>query len=172
VKLCGTCMGTNNYARPSAKVLDFGPSRLVTRNATGLGGTLPWIAPEVITGSRPHTSADVFSFGHVLNFIMSGASPCPGMNAQEITEMARRGETCIAVPRDSCSFEECERLCKVCCTFESAKRPNMIDIHEMLLTWAFKANLAEVGLASPGYVDRGQNGLKPTAAMRGLVLTL
>jgi len=163
---------TSTYARPFAKMLDFGLSQLVTRNATGLGGTLPWMAPEVITGSHPHTSADVFSFGHLLSFIMSGQCPCTGMSAQDITEMAKRGETCITVPSGSCFQEECEHLCKLCCVFEPAKRPNMMDVHERLLTWAFKEDLAEVGLACPGYLEIAQNYVKPTAATRGLVLPL
>jgi serine/threonine protein kinase len=148
------------HARPCAKMLDFGLSRLVTGSANGLGGTLHWMAPEVITGSRPHTSADVFSFGHLVNFIMSGHDPYPGKTATEIRQMACRRETCITVPHGACYDEECKELCEQCCTIEVAKRLNMASAHRIILTWATQNAGVSINSECTPREDSGGEDLK------------
>jgi len=59
---------------PIAKLLDFGLSWLLTRNAKPLGGTLVWMAPEVCARKKGSvdTPSDVFSFGCVMLFCLTG----------------------------------------------------------------------------------------------------
>eukprot|EP00927_Polykrikos_kofoidii_P007720 TRINITY_DN13166_c0_g1_i1.p1 TRINITY_DN13166_c0_g1~~TRINITY_DN13166_c0_g1_i1.p1 ORF type:complete len:601 (+),score=80.55 TRINITY_DN13166_c0_g1_i1:63-1805(+) len=54
------------------KILDFGLSRIVTRHAKALGGSRKWVAPEVLRGGIPSPAADVFAFGKIMMFIMTG----------------------------------------------------------------------------------------------------
>jgi len=123
------------FARPRAKMLDFGLSRLVSQSGGRLGGTLPWMAPEVLLGSHPDTSADVFSFGHLLIFIMSGQSPCQGMKGRQLRGMAKKGQTLVTVPPRTCYKRLCELLCKKCCLSMPAARPSMATIHVSILEW-------------------------------------
>jgi len=154
------------FSTPRAKLLDFGLTRLMPRNQYLLeGDTLPWIAPEVITGSEPHTSTDVFSFGHLLIFMMSGQIPCPEMTPEQIKRMARRGRTCVTVPRCTCYKVECEHLCKMCCAFKPTCRPSMGAVHDSILEWTST-------LACPIAADAECRSLKPNAAMQAQVLSL
>eukprot|EP00928_Gymnodinium_smaydae_P026190 TRINITY_DN20638_c0_g1_i1.p1 TRINITY_DN20638_c0_g1~~TRINITY_DN20638_c0_g1_i1.p1 ORF type:complete len:834 (-),score=80.04 TRINITY_DN20638_c0_g1_i1:306-2807(-) len=74
-----------------AKLLDFGLSRLLTSDVQAMGGTLPWMAPEVARskGANPKASADVFSFGYVLYYITTGKYPFEGFARQEIQRCHR-----------------------------------------------------------------------------------
>jgi len=59
-----------------AKLLDFGLSRLMCLGAKSLGGTLAWMAPEVLSGvAMLHTSADIFSCGWLLFMTITGRHP-------------------------------------------------------------------------------------------------
>ncbi|CAE8683819.1 unnamed protein product [Polarella glacialis] len=62
-----------------SKLGDFGLSRLVYKVDSRMGGTLRWMAPEIITSNgsvSPAASADVFSFGRMMSMILSGVRPC------------------------------------------------------------------------------------------------
>jgi len=122
-------------ARPCAKLLDFGITRLVSTGRRHLDESLPWMAPEVITSNQPTASADVFSFGHLLSFIMSGQSPCAGMTVREMRRMANRGKTCTTILHGSYFRKECEYMCRRCCHVRPAARPNMSTVCEAILTW-------------------------------------
>ncbi|XP_010540658.1 PREDICTED: uncharacterized protein LOC104814354 [Tarenaya hassleriana] len=71
-------------ARPICKVGDFGLSK-IKRNTLvtgGVRGTLPWMAPELLSGSSSKVSekVDVFSFGIVLWEILTGEEPYANMH--------------------------------------------------------------------------------------------
>eukprot|EP00927_Polykrikos_kofoidii_P024892 TRINITY_DN22514_c0_g1_i2.p1 TRINITY_DN22514_c0_g1~~TRINITY_DN22514_c0_g1_i2.p1 ORF type:complete len:264 (+),score=24.55 TRINITY_DN22514_c0_g1_i2:86-793(+) len=58
------------------KIIDFGLSRVLTRNVRPLAGTPRWMAPEVLVGGQaPAVSADVYSFGRVTFFVLTGTVP-------------------------------------------------------------------------------------------------
>lgn len=72
---CYRC-GGSRFCRDRAKLLDFGLARLLTRQATPLGGTLRWMAPEVFKrNQRPDAAADVYSFGAVVFLVITGVMP-------------------------------------------------------------------------------------------------
>merc|ERR1719265_346321 len=61
---------------PRAKLLDFGLSRIVSKDSAPLSGTPNWMAPEITTGKvKPSPRADVFSLGLLLHFIVTGLKP-------------------------------------------------------------------------------------------------
>lgn len=71
-------------SRPICKVGDFGLSK-IKRNTLvsgGVRGTLPWMAPELLSGSSSKVSekVDVFSFGIVLWEILTGEEPYATMH--------------------------------------------------------------------------------------------
>ncbi|CAA2995005.1 serine threonine- kinase pakA-like [Olea europaea subsp. europaea] len=71
-------------SRPICKVGDFGLSK-IKRNTlvtSGVRGTLPWMAPELLNGgsSKVSEKVDVFSFGIVLWEILTGEEPYANMH--------------------------------------------------------------------------------------------
>ncbi|KAL1834889.1 hypothetical protein ACET3Z_004540 [Daucus carota] len=74
--------------RPICKVGDFGLSR-IKRNTLvsgGVRGTLPWMAPELLSGSsnRVTEKVDVFSFGIAMWEILTGEEPYANMHCGAI----------------------------------------------------------------------------------------
>ncbi|CAH2080434.1 unnamed protein product, partial [Thlaspi arvense] len=74
--------------RPICKVGDFGLSR-IKRNtfvSGGVRGTLPWMAPELLNGSRSRVSekVDVFSFGITIWEMLTGEEPYADMHCGAI----------------------------------------------------------------------------------------
>jgi serine/threonine protein kinase len=59
------------------KVADFGISKLTNNPVTGFtfqgAHTLPWAPPEQIEGAPAHPSADVYAFGRVISFLLTGS---------------------------------------------------------------------------------------------------
>lgn len=74
--------------RPICKVGDFGLSRIKknTMVSGGVRGTLPWMAPELLSGSTARVSekVDVFSFGVVMWEILTGEEPYSNMHCGAI----------------------------------------------------------------------------------------
>eukprot|EP00927_Polykrikos_kofoidii_P043274 TRINITY_DN3732_c0_g1_i5.p1 TRINITY_DN3732_c0_g1~~TRINITY_DN3732_c0_g1_i5.p1 ORF type:complete len:623 (-),score=55.45 TRINITY_DN3732_c0_g1_i5:390-2078(-) len=67
------------------KIIDFGLSRVLTRNVRPLGGTPQWMAPEVFVGKEaPAVSADIYSFGKVTFFVLTGTVPHCHLTDDEI----------------------------------------------------------------------------------------
>jgi len=75
-----------------AKLGDFGLARKNTSIARGMGGTLRWCAPEVLSGQQPpSTAADAYSFGQLAYFAVSGTIPMIELKRHEITSALARG---------------------------------------------------------------------------------
>jgi len=125
-------------AVPRVKLIDFGLARLLTRNARPLGGTVHWMAPEVITKrcSRPQAKADVFSFGRVAYTIVTCRMPLRGVEAKTIAKWARDGRLHpLAWPQEAPFLNECRALCEKTLTFEPELRPTMREVHREVSRW-------------------------------------
>jgi len=108
--------------RPHCKLIDFGLSRFKTRHTKALGGTLRWMAPEVIAqpSATVASSADVFSFGRLIYLVMTGKMPLFNLQNARIEKLAARG----IVPELSWPPRDCsetpdnkfigERTCNLC----------------------------------------------------------
>lgn len=125
------CTGT--FCR--AKLLDFGLSRLLTRRAQKLGGTLRWMAPEVILAEENSSapSADVFSLGRLVYFVMTGLQPLHGISRVELLTQSRLGRCAeLHWPSEGLLLKEAKQLCAECLAFEPAARPSVVDVQT---TW-------------------------------------
>lgn len=58
------------------KVADFGISKLRNKPVTGFtfqgAQTIPWAPPEQMAGAPAHPSADIYAFGRVISFLLTG----------------------------------------------------------------------------------------------------
>ena len=122
----------NSRFEPLAKVIDFGLSRVPSRHAKPLGGTLHWTAPEVHRGSTlPSPSADIFAFGCIMFFMLC--------NRQLYTQL-------MALPSGLAEFEhlrlacsamrvvvEWTKVCEKCLAFDPLVRWDSKDLHAGVL---------------------------------------
>lgn len=119
---------------PSAKLLDFGLSRLLEGHAKPLGGTLRWMPPEAISmRAQPEPSADVFCFGRVVYLAMTGCPPLRGVAPQAIYEAVLAGRQLPLQwpegPEVAPLLQECRQLCHECAQLDPAMRPPLKEVH-------------------------------------------
>ena len=69
---------------PRPKLLDFGLARVLTSHAKPLGGTLRWMAPEVLKSDKYTTKADVYSYAICLWEILCREPPFKTLKPYEI----------------------------------------------------------------------------------------
>ena len=80
------------------RLIDFGLSRLADAwrpegELTGsMSGTVLYMAPEQARGEAAGPSADLFSLGGVLYFLLTGHEPYTGQSFTDVHEQAKRGE--------------------------------------------------------------------------------
>eukprot|EP00928_Gymnodinium_smaydae_P003642 TRINITY_DN11293_c0_g1_i4.p1 TRINITY_DN11293_c0_g1~~TRINITY_DN11293_c0_g1_i4.p1 ORF type:complete len:661 (+),score=66.49 TRINITY_DN11293_c0_g1_i4:42-1985(+) len=132
--------------RRVAKLLDFGLSRLLTNQAVHVGGSLRWMAPEVIFKDHDAASAkiDVFSFGRLLHKIMTGQLPLCDLRALDIQDWTLRGSSPpLRWPDDMPLLKETQKLCDSCTRWTAITRPSMIDVQTSLREWWLIADLQD-----------------------------
>lgn len=125
-------------SRVQAKLVDFGLSRLLTRKAKPLGGTLTWMAPELIRkpGMPPSPSADVFSFGRLSYFVVTGIHPFSDVESRTLIKLAQKSQTPpLMWPSRAPFLEECQALTNRCVEVEVRSRPSMVGVYSALLSW-------------------------------------
>jgi len=124
---------------PRAKLLDFGLSRLLTKHAAQLGGTHDWMAPEIGKDRtiKPRPSADVFSFGLLARFVVTGLQP-------------QAGHPNLVTPSSEVDLSmECAALCLECLRQDPICRPDMGIVHGIVLKWRALDNALYSALAVP-----------------------
>eukprot|EP00928_Gymnodinium_smaydae_P087178 TRINITY_DN7149_c0_g2_i1.p1 TRINITY_DN7149_c0_g2~~TRINITY_DN7149_c0_g2_i1.p1 ORF type:complete len:766 (-),score=70.93 TRINITY_DN7149_c0_g2_i1:418-2715(-) len=129
-----------------AKLLDFGLSRLLTGEGIRVGGTVRWMAPEVILGDEnaASTKVDVFSFGRLLYKIMTGCGPLRGSTAKMIRQSALSGSCLPLIWPDSMPlFQETKDLCDRCSQWAAAARPEMINVQSTLREWRLHVSIED-----------------------------
>uniref|UniRef100_A0A7S4SUZ1 Protein kinase domain-containing protein n=1 Tax=Alexandrium monilatum TaxID=311494 RepID=A0A7S4SUZ1_9DINO len=123
---------------PRAKLVDFGLSRLLTKEAKPLGGSLAWMAPELIIPprSKPQAGADVFSFGRLAYLIIACRKPLHGINRKVVIDMAKRGVMHkLLWNEDKPLHKECKKMCQEMLSFEPQDRPSMAQVHIEASSW-------------------------------------
>ena len=84
----------------SPKLLDFGLAHAVDDNAI-VGGTLPYLSPEVLTGRAAGEADDVWSLSVVLYEMVSGRHPFSGGTLEEVQRRIRRQRLAAGGPAES-----------------------------------------------------------------------
>mmetsp|Transcript_66676 Transcript_66676/g.159396 ORF Transcript_66676/g.159396 Transcript_66676/m.159396 type:complete len:1017 (-) Transcript_66676:57-3107(-) len=119
-----------------AKILDFGLSRLATRKAKPLGGTARWMAPELFRRPRvlPAASSDVYSYGRLMHFMITGVKPYSPFENHVIVEQVLTGYVeNYAWPDVTCFSVSCQLLCSGCGALDPGLRPDIKSLHECFL---------------------------------------
>lgn len=151
-----------------AKLLDFGLSNIETRTPATLGGTLAWMAPEVILNlhMRPVTSADIFSYGRLIYFVMTGKMPLVGLPRDKIVKLAVKwkypdldwGEGEL-IPESKVIGEKCMKL-------EAKDRPTCDDIYEVIRQWKPSELTSKITHEAPWIFDCNEPELRPGSGSR------
>jgi transcriptional regulator with GAF, ATPase, and Fis domain/serine/threonine protein kinase/tetratricopeptide (TPR) repeat protein len=100
-----------------ARILDFGLADAETTPlGTGLRGTVPYLAPELLQHGVADRRSDLYSLGVTIAFAVSGRFPFPGTQPREWLAAVRKGSwlppqsLCPAAPTGL--HELIERLCQ------------------------------------------------------------
>ena len=84
----------------SPKLLDFGLARAVD-DAAMMGGTLPYLSPEVLSGRPAEEADDVWSLSVVLYEMVAGRHPFAGGTLEEVQRRIRRQRLAAGGPAAS-----------------------------------------------------------------------
>jgi len=117
--------------------LDFGLSRVRTKQSKGLGGTHRWAAPEVFSKRReaPGLAADVYSFGCVVYFAATNERPLEMWLRHEIETAKQNGDIFVFQRPKSLWLASCWPMVEQTTQHEMAQRPTMPDVHRQLMQW-------------------------------------
>ncbi|XP_010937270.1 uncharacterized protein [Elaeis guineensis] len=121
-------------SRPICKVGDFGLSKMKrnTMVSGGMRGTLPWMAPELLTISSNKVSekVDVYSFGIVMWEILTGEEPYADMHYGAVIGGILNNTLRPPVP-NSCD-PDWRRLMEQCWAPDPEQRPSFTQIASRL----------------------------------------
>jgi len=114
-----------------AKLLDFGLARVLTRHAKPMGGTMCWVAPELLwtMGTATSTAADVFSFGRLAYFVVTGRLPFHNTMAENIETAVAQLVAPLEWPPGSWLGERWRPVVEQCTREEASARPGMQQVY-------------------------------------------
>jgi len=159
---------------PFAKLLDFGLSRFNTSAARPLGGTLSWMAPELIrigsssVHTMPEASADMYSFGLLAHYTVMGVHPDRSFDRLSLGSRFRR----LSWADPGLLSDKFRPLCRSCISGDPGRRPTISDVQATLVVWlrASAESFDEVGaeivamLATASPWDEGMDNLRQELA--------
>ena len=122
----------------SPKLLDFGLAHAVDDNAI-LGGTLPYLSPEVLTGRAAGEADDVWSLSVVLYEMVSDRHPFSGGTFEEVQRRIRRQRLAAGHPAASAAPASAAAVAAFAASILTAPRAGRPETAP-----AFAAALAEV----------------------------
>ncbi|MEU6711157.1 serine/threonine-protein kinase [Nonomuraea sp. NPDC046802] len=105
------------------KLLDFGIAAWAG-DPEDDRGTPPYVAPERLLGAPTHPAVDVYAFGVLLHFMLTGRTPYPETTWEEI-EAARRTDPPPRVPGVPHAIAS---LCQCCLAHRPRDRPTAAEI--------------------------------------------
>jgi len=121
------------------KLIDFGLSRVLSSTARKLGGTLRYMAPEVMArgAESPSSAADLFSFGRLAFFVVSRKQPLEELTSSVIKQQAELKKvpslTWPDAPADM--QNECRLLCEMCLASDPTQRLDANGARARLSEW-------------------------------------
>ncbi|XP_072977427.1 uncharacterized protein [Typha angustifolia] len=129
--------------RPVCKIGDLGLSKVKqhTLVSGGVRGTLPWMAPELLSGKSNMVSEkiDVYSFGIVMWELLTGEEPYADMRCASIIGGIVNNTLRPQVP--TWCDPEWKSLMESCWSSEPSERPSFSDISQKLRKMAAAINV-------------------------------
>merc|ERR1712007_88272 len=143
------------------KLLDFGLARLLTRRPRPLGGTRPWMAPEAFrrdASLRPKPSADVFSCGRLIYFVVTRMEPLKGMDKKAIVRCLHEARfPALDWPKASALEDASKNTVDECLKVPECLRPSAKELYEAIVAWPFDSSIKML----KGALDRKQGTTSP-----------
>ncbi|KAK4337554.1 hypothetical protein RND71_042041 [Anisodus tanguticus] len=128
--------------RPVCKIGDLGLSKVKqhTLVSGGVRGTLPWMAPELLSGKTKVTEKiDVYSFGIVMWELLTGDEPYAEMHCASIIGGIVNNTLRPQIP--TWCDPEWKALMESCWAPDPAERPSFSEISQRLRTMAAAMNV-------------------------------
>ncbi|CAK0808638.1 unnamed protein product [Prorocentrum cordatum] len=103
-------------------------------NAKSLGGTLRWLPPELLARPPPDATADCYSFGLLMYFIVTERLPYEGKSADQVLKRLRRGQLpTLRWPAPLGDLgHACRPLVEQCTQLKPALRPTVQQVSDEL----------------------------------------
>ncbi|MCP4891983.1 MAG: BREX system Lon protease-like protein BrxL [Planctomycetaceae bacterium] len=97
------------------KIADFGISKFISKPVTGYtfqgAHTMPWAPPEQIQGAQALPSADIYSFGKIITFLLSGTP---------------------TLEKDAKLEGQWDQIVRACVAIDPEHRPDIITVQSQL----------------------------------------
>ncbi|GKA14749.1 serine/threonine protein kinase, putative isoform 1, partial [Tanacetum coccineum] len=132
--------------RPICKIGDLGLSKVKERTMVsgGVRGTLPWMAPELLSGKSHMVTdkIDVYSFGVVMWELLTGDEPYTNMHCASIIGGIVNNTLRPTIP--TWCDPEWKSLMESCWSGDPQERPSFLEISQKLRTMAAAINVKTV----------------------------
>lgn len=130
--------------RPVCKIGDLGLSKMKKRTLVsgGVRGTLPWMAPELLTSDKESTvteKVDVYSFGFVMWELLTGEEPLANLSSKEVLAGIVRGDLRPEIP--SWCDPAWRSLMERCWSSDPNLRPTFSEIAKELRAMSAAMNI-------------------------------
>ena len=117
----------------TVKLADFGNTRSFQLQMTKQKGTFQWMAPEVIKGKVYSESSDVFSFGIIMNELVTRIPPYHGTDKKDVAKKVVNNPNYRPPYNEKKIPKDWIDIMTKCWQHEAEKRPNFGEVIELLL---------------------------------------
>ena len=126
----------------TVKLADFGNTRTFQTQMTKQKGTFQWMAPEVIKGSTYSESSDVFSFGIIMNELVTRIPPYHGTDKKDVAKKVVNNPKYRPPYNEKKVPKDWIDIMTKCWEHDEKKRPNFGEVIELLLKAKLPGNVA------------------------------
>ena len=126
----------------TVKLADFGNTRTLQTQMTKQKGTFQWMAPEVIKGNVYSESSDVFSFGIIMNELVTRIPPYHGTDKKDVAKKVVNNPNYRPPYNEKKVPKDWIDIMTKCWQHDEKKRPNFGEVIELLLKAKLPGNVA------------------------------
>ena len=117
----------------TVKLADFGNTRTFQIQMTKQKGTFQWMAPEVIKGNTYSESSDVFSFGIIMNELVTRIPPYHGTDKKDVAKKVVNNPEYRPPYNEKKVPKDWVDIMTKCWQHDPKKRPNFGEVIDLLL---------------------------------------
>ena len=125
----------------TVKLADFGNTRSLQLQMTKQKGTFQWMAPEVIKGSTYSESSDVFSFGIIMNELVTRVPPYHGTDKKDVAKKVVNNPNYRPPFNDKKVPKDWSNLMIKCWQHNEKDRPTFNEVIELLQNAKLPSNV-------------------------------